>query len=139
MSPPSTVPESNRAQVKSKTSVERVPNASQSGPVVEETPASQPMENKETEERITDEQPMSSGSETDREDDWSHNEEVLSRFPARGASSFHWFTLPFVASYLNDNRLLEYFIRLCLISAAHHFDAPNITMLVFCNFNSHLR
>ncbi|KAG0504731.1 hypothetical protein M758_N022400 [Ceratodon purpureus] len=84
VSPPSTVPESNRAQVKSKTSVERVPNASQSGPVVEETPASQPMENKETEERITDEQPMSSGSETDREDDWSHNEEVLSRFPARG-------------------------------------------------------
>lgn len=105
MSPPSKLPGSNRAEVKSKTSVDKVTKASQSGSFDKETPASQPARNKEAEERITDEPSISTRSETDREDDSSHNEEVLSSFPAPGLSSFLWFTLSFLASYLNDNRL----------------------------------
>ncbi|KAG0574230.1 hypothetical protein KC19_VG245900 [Ceratodon purpureus] len=88
VSPPSTLPESNRAEVKSKTSVERVPKASQSGSFVKETSALQLSKNREVEEKIPDEQSISSGSETDREDDGSHNEEVLSRLPAPGVRPF---------------------------------------------------
>ena len=76
--------------VKSKKSVGGVTKASQSDSSNNGTPTSQTAKIKEAEERITDEQSISSESD----DDGSRKEEVLPRFPALGLSSFHWFTLP---------------------------------------------
>jgi hypothetical protein len=103
VSPPSKLPESNRAEVKSKTSVDIGTKAPQAASFDKETPGSLPMRNKQAEERISDEPSISSGSETDREDDGSRNDEVLSRVPAPGLS-FLWITLSFLMSCWNKKR-----------------------------------
>lgn len=101
MSPPSKLPESNRAEVKSKTSVDVPTTAPQAAPIDKETSGSQHATFKQAEERIEDEPSVSSGSETDREDDGNHNDEVLPRVSSQG-----FFLLCFVSSCLNGNRVL---------------------------------
>ena len=105
MSPPLKLPESNRAEVKSKTSMDMVAKTPQAASFEKETTGSQPARNKQAEEKITDEPLISSGSETDREDDGSLNDEVLPRFPTIGLS-FYWFFISFFASCLNENSSL---------------------------------
>lgn len=105
MSLPSKLPESNRAEVKSKTPLDMPTKAPQAAPIEEETPGLKHARNRQAEERIEDEPSVSSGSETDREDDGNHNDEVIPRFPSQG-----FFLLPFVSSCLNENGLSYYFI-----------------------------
>ena len=83
VSPPSDLPESNRAEVKSKTSVDMPAKAPQAVPIDKESPGLQDARIKQAEERIEDERSLSSGSETDRENDGNLNDEVLPRFPSQ--------------------------------------------------------
>jgi hypothetical protein len=90
VSPPSKLPESNRAEVKSKISVDMPTKAPQAAPIDKVTSGLQEARIKQAEQRIENEPSISSGSETDRENDGNHNDEVLPRFPSQG-----FFLLPF--------------------------------------------
>lgn len=80
VTPSSALPQSNRAKQSSKVSVEMASKPSPPTPVSKELPGTQQTRNRQAEERLDDEPSISSGSETDRENDQSDDDEVLSHF-----------------------------------------------------------
>lgn len=80
VTPSSALPQSNRAKQSSKVSVEMASKPSTPAPVSKELPGTQQTRNRQAEERLDDEPSISSGSETDRENDQSDDDEVLSHF-----------------------------------------------------------
>lgn len=80
VTPASALPQSNRAKKSSKVSVEMASKPSPLVPVSKELPGTQQTRNRQAEERLDDEPSISSGSETDRENDQSDDDEVLSHF-----------------------------------------------------------
>lgn len=91
VTPSSALPQSNPAKLSSKVSAEMVSKPSPPAPVSKELPGTQQTRNRQAEERLDDEPSISSGSETDRENDQSDDDEVLSHFSGASLNLFAFY------------------------------------------------